>query len=482
MKLLYDPAENETFWRSIAHLPGYPGMEAIGAPPLMLFESGGLFHLPQVLEQCEAHKEQFLLVVMDSTLMQRGGESLKPLLVKTLQQDGWRVRVLLLEPDNSGQVHTEMTRIEGVRSCLKPGMAALSLGSGTVTDITKHACYLFEEQAGVHIPYIAYPTANSVSAYTSNMTPMFIQGVKRTLLSRLPDGLVYDLETLCDAPHEMTVAGVGDLLALYTGYADWYLANRLGMDDSYNTFPLELLGPLDDILTWCAPEIRQPSPQGMSILAKLISLVGLGLSFFRATTPLSGYEHVISHTLDLVNTSNSQPVGLHGSQVALAVVLLSSAYRILLEEFDPTLVDVDSCFPPIEFMEPVIKQIFTPLDPSGEVGAECWSDYRMKLEKWHAKQMKLRYFLTDWEEIKADLHELIRPPELIVEILRAVGSPLWFDELQPPLGVEQAKFAFLNSPFIRQRLTLGDLLLFLGWDREVLWQRIWEEGQALAIL
>jgi glycerol-1-phosphate dehydrogenase [NAD(P)+] len=482
MNLRYDPADNETFWADIQRIPGFPGRGLIEPLPTMVFESGALFRLTEILIASRARKEQPLLVVMDSTPMQRGSESLKPLVLKILQQAGWQARVLLLEPDSSGQVHTTLNRIQGVQSRLEPDVAALSIGSGTVTDIVKHACYLYEQQDGIHIPFVAYPTANSVSAYTSNMTPLFVKGVKRTVESRLPDGLVYDLETLQGAPREMTLAGVGDLLALYTGAADWYLAYRLGMDDTYNRFPLELLGPLDDILTWYAADIRDLTLNGMAILAKLISLVGLGLSFFHATTPLSGYEHVISHTLDLINQQQRLPLALHGNQVALAVILLSAAYRIFLEEFDPAAVDIDLCYPDLETMQPYVAQIFQAIDPSGIVGAECWSDYHIKLEKWQANQLKLSYFIADWEEIKTDLLELTRPPELIVEILRAAGSPLWFDELKPPLGIEQVKFAFLNSPFIRQRLTLGDLLFFLDWDREALWQRIWDEGQALAAL
>src|SRR6185503_12971995 len=87
----------------------------------------------------------------------------------------------------------------------------------------------------------------SVSAYTSNMAPTFVDGVKRTLPSRYPDVLVCDLETLRDAPQAMTVAGVGDLLAAFGSYADWWLAYRLGLDNSYTKFAKTLMGPLDKI-------------------------------------------------------------------------------------------------------------------------------------------------------------------------------------------------------------------------------------------
>lgn len=66
------------------------------------------------------------------------------------------------------------------------------------------------------------------------MSPTFVDGVKRTLNSRYPDALICDLETLRDAPTEMTVGGVGDMLAVFVSFPDWLLAHRLGMDDTYS--------------------------------------------------------------------------------------------------------------------------------------------------------------------------------------------------------------------------------------------------------
>jgi hypothetical protein len=61
-----------------------------------------------------------------------------------------------------------------------------------------------------------------------------------------------------------------------------------------------------------------------------------------------------------------------------------------------------------------------------------------------------------------------------LRILRAVDAPLRFADLEPPVAEDQARFAFLNAPFMRHRLTLGDLLVFFAWDRERLWERIWD--------
>ena len=32
-----------------------------------------------------------------------------------------------------------------------------------------------------------------------------------------------------------------------------------------------------------------------------------------------------------------------------------------------------------------------------------------------------------------------------------------------------------ETPLMRKRLTLGDMLIFMDWDRDVLWNTIWKE-------
>ena len=115
--------------------------------------------------------------------------------------------------------------------------------------------------------------------------------------SRYPDALICDLETLRDTPAEMTAGGVGDMLAVFVSFPDWYLAHRLGMDSGYSELAKHLVGPLDEILL-AADGIRGGDLESVAILAKIIALGGLAMSLSRATTPMSGFEHVMSHVYD----------------------------------------------------------------------------------------------------------------------------------------------------------------------------------------
>jgi len=472
MTLRFDPEGIERFKAEIRGIPGYPAGEDLPIRE-MIFESGALWRLPNLLLLAGMKAGQPLSVVMDRTSMKREGADLKSLILEQLQSAGWQVDVIWLEADITGQVHTDFSQINYVKARLQANSGILSVGSGTVTDIAKHACHVYQQEHAIGpLPFIVYQTANSVSAYTSNMAPTFVDGVKRTLPSRYPDVLVCDLETLRDAPQAMTVAGVGDLLASFGSYADWWLAYRLGLDNTYTEFAQNLMGPLDEIFLEQAEALQMGTLESMSVLAKLIALAGLAMSLSHATAPLSGYEHVISHVLDLVAEQNQRPLAQHGTQVALATRLTTTAYRIFLDEFEPAEVNLENCYPTEVQMRARLEASFNPLDPTGRVAAECWSEYKIKLEAWHTHRPDFEAALQDWPNIRTQLRSLVKPPELTARILRAVASPLRFAELIPPPSAAEVQFAFTNASLIRHRLTLGDLFVFLNWDQETLWAQV----------
>jgi len=232
------------------------------------------------------------------------------------------------------------------------------------------------------------------------------------------------------------------------------------------------MGALDETLEANAEAIRAGGLDGTATLAKLITLGGLAMSLSHATTPFSGWEHVVSHLLDLLCELDGRPLPLHGSQVALAALLTSEAYRIFLAEFEPAELDRARCYPAAEAMHTRIRAALDPLDPSGRSAAECWSDYQQKLEAWAAHRADFEDALRDWDAVRNHLQTLTRPPERLAAILKAVGGPLDFNELIPPRTEAEVKFAFQNAPLIRRRLSLGDLFIFLDWDLENLWARV----------
>jgi glycerol-1-phosphate dehydrogenase [NAD(P)+] len=471
-QLAYDPADGVRFWEAIRKLSGFPAHESMPIKE-MIFESGALFRITEVLKNVGAQQNAPLVLVMDETSMLRGGKDLKELILATLGKDGWRVQVTWMRADESGQVHTDMAHIREVQASLSHGCAVLSVGSGVVTDIAKHGCFLYQQETGESVSFVVFQTANSVSAFTSNMSPTFVEGVKRTLDSRYPDALICDLETLRDAPAEMTAGGVGDMLAVFVSFPDWYLAYCLGMDSTYSTLAKNLVGPLDEILLDHAAGIRSGEMESVAVLAKLIALGGLAMSLSHATTPMSGFEHVMSHVLDLQAEIDHAPLAVHGSQVALATLAGADTYHRFLLDFDPSAVRIAACYPSMDSMQGLIDANFRTIDPSGKAGAECWSDYRQKLEKWFAHRADFEAALQDWDSLRSELGKDARSSQVLLQILEKTGAPVRWSQLRPAINEGQAHFAFLNAALMRKRFTLGDLLIFTGWDRESLWKEIW---------
>jgi len=147
---------------------------------------------------------------------------------------------------------------------------------------------------------------------------------------------------------------------------------------------------------------------------------------------------------------------------------------VFLDEFEPAEVNLMNCYPTEAQMRERIEQSFNALDPSGRVAAECWSDYRKKLEAWHTHRADFEDALHNWPDIRTHIQSLVKSQELTTRIMHAVSSPLHFADLTPPPTTAEVQFAFFNAPLIRHRLTLGDLFVFLNWDQESLWAQVKE--------
>jgi glycerol-1-phosphate dehydrogenase [NAD(P)+] len=248
----------------------------------------------------------------------------------------------------------------------------------------------------------------------------------------------------------------------------------LGVDGGYTEFARTLMGPLDEIFLDQAEAIRTRSLDGMAVLAKLITLGGLAMSLSHATAPMSGYEHLVSHLLDLLAETSGRPLAQHGTQVGLATALTTQAYRVFLDEFEPAEINIEACYPSAAEMQRRVDAVFGRLDSLGRVAAECWADYEHKLAAWQRERVRFEQFLANWPAERAALSERLMAPERVLGVLRAVGGPQDFGGLTPAPQRSDVRLAFEQAALIRRRLTLADLFVFTQWDNEALWRRVWE--------
>ncbi len=417
-------------------------------------------------------KGRQITVLMDSTPMRRKDADLKREVLGLLAEK-FDVTPVVLHPRNA-ELHVDEPTITQAQNAVAKADCVVAIGSGTITDVSKEAT----RRTGVP-PLVVLQTAASVNGFSDNLAVVLRNGVKRTVPSRWPDVLLIDLPTLAHAPAAMNLAGLGDLLALWTAPADWYLAWLLGMDSSFHPSPAGMLLDQGRELLEKADTLRHSEPQGLELLARVLTLSGLAMGIAGSTAPLSGTEHLVSHLIDTEAGHAGRPLAFHGAQVGVSAVVIAGAWDILLEQFDPNEVDLDRCFPDLDGLRPLVRKAFASIDTTGRAVEECWSDYSEKLARWCTCRSNLKAFLRDWAVHREEFRKITSPQSGLAAALREAGAPSRYCELGPPPPPHIIRWALRNCHLMRNRFTIADLLFFLGWWNSDFIERVLRRAQSV---
>ena len=415
------------------------------------------------------HKAPRIVLVMDATPMRRNDGDPKDEAERLLAQQ-FEVRRVVLGEGREAQLHADEEVLAEARTAVSGADCVVVVGSGTVTDVCKEATVDGP-------PLVVVQSAASVNAFSDDVSVLLKSGTKRTVPSRWPDALIVDLRTLADAPPAMNLAGFGDIISMWSAPADWYLASAVGMDESYHPAPVAMLYKQGRDLLDNAAALRRRDPEALDRLARVLTLSGITLGIAGKTAPLSGTEHLVSHLIDMAAEQAGNPVAFHGAQVAVSALPVAAAWEVFLAEFDPSTLDLESLFPDEAGMEPVVRGAFATIDPSGQVGEECWNDYAKKLALWRRSRERVEAFLAEWPEHRARIEEMVLPPVRLGGALREAGAPVRFGELDPPVAPEVVRWALANCHLMRNRFTVADLLFFAGWWDDAFVERILERAR-----
>lgn len=178
------------------------------------------------------------------------------------------------------------------------------------------------------------------------------------------------------------------------------------------------------------------------------------------SAPLSGLEHVTSHTLDMAAGHHHRPTGNHGSQCALATILSLIAWQRLLSldeltGLDDVVIDAGS-------RRQQVQSAFGPLDDDGDAWRECWHDVEAKIDAWTSHAAQIRAFAQHWPQMRQDLRGYLASPRDFVAALAATGHPLTWTGIPTGITAEQARWAFGNAHLMRKRTSVADVLAFAG--------------------
>jgi glycerol-1-phosphate dehydrogenase [NAD(P)+] len=372
-------------------------------------------------------------------------------------------------------LHASHVYVDRIRPLLRErsNHVLVVLGSGSLTDLVKHALHL----EGLDAPLIIVPTALTVTAFTSSFAVLDFHGAKRTLESRPASATFWVAPFLESAPDRMSRAGYGDLLARFVAYGDWFLGHRLGVMDRYDECAYRLMEPfVPGIKSGAASFSIHPLPtETTACIAAALAMAGIAMSVTGETTPLSGLEHVISHALDFRHLLAGRELALHGEQVALGSVINTRAIDWLLDQDlsgirtwrqDST----GRCLSMIDDLLVMAAEGHI-IPPQGEIKEklasarrEFHAEYRKKSERWASAREQLPVFIKAWPEIRKELMRLtIRTGEMVYFVKQA-GLPTRPEETLPPTTEGELRWAVRFAPFVRSRINTADLLFWMGKD------------------
>lgn len=179
----------------------------------------------------------------------------------------------------------------------------VAIGSGTINDLCKIASFR------LGIPYMVCPTALSMNGYLSPTASIEVQGLKQSLPAHLPRAVVLDKAVLSQAPKQMTLSGMADILCYHTVRADMLWANHM-VAAPYDAVPFEWLDGLEI------------NTQDMQSLAHAVLLSGLSMAVANSSAPASQSEHQVAHTLHLL-LDEKAPKWLHGQEIAVTTCAIA---------------------------------------------------------------------------------------------------------------------------------------------------------------
>jgi len=401
-------------------------------PKTVLFADDAISRIP---DGCAGLTEGRRCAVIDDI---RTREVAGDEVARVMSEAGWSVRRLMLEDPAPGEdpVCDDVTHER-----LLPQVAGVDLvipvGSGVISDVGKWLAY----DSGV--PFVTFATAASMNGYTAANVAPRIAGVKSLVRAAAPVLVFSRPRVIVEAPHQMTVSGLGDVLAKPVSSADWYL-NHFLFGDYFCERSVGLVTDIEPFYLDHPDKIRARDEPAIMAMLDALMLTGVAMTMVGTSAPASGSEHLISHSLDMLTSIDGRPHDYHGRQVGVGAILTSELYRRVLAVESPQMFD-----PPAS----IDRALW------GKLADEVAAKYAEKQPRMQLTREKLVKGDT-WDRLRERLASIVCPPEKLHGCLAAAGGAVKAEHIKS--DPDRLHAVLVHALEIRSRFTVLDLAYLLG--------------------
>lgn len=282
---------------------------------------------------CEILKDyKDIMLVCDENTYEAAGKKVEKLLTDAgmLSHSCILERNALPSDKNVGKVLIEAGRDEAeynICNFSNNPKYILGVGSGSVNDICRMVSYRLGIEYGI------VGTAPSMDGYASVVAPLLVGNKKIIYTCSIARHIIIDLDICSQAPYELLLAGVGDMIGKYVAILDWQLSHKLtGEYYCENVANMVLKATAACVET--APELKNRDVDCIKKTVDGLILSGLGIAYTGSSRPASGTEHMIGQTWEVMDLEKGKTPNLHGIEVGEATFAAMLMYKRLYEKTD----------------------------------------------------------------------------------------------------------------------------------------------------
>ncbi|WP_163340258.1 sn-glycerol-1-phosphate dehydrogenase [Desulfopila sp. IMCC35008] len=400
------------------------------------YGENALVKLAEVTAELSSGKN--CLLIADTRTWEAAGEKVFQL----LESAGVDVTGFILEDrDGESPVADDITKEDLLRRAPQADIY-LAVGSGVINDLVKWVSYLRKK------PYFTIPTAASMNGYGSANVAATVDGLKVLFHADACQALFAVPTIINNAPEELTASGLGDVLAKSVSSADWKL-NKILFDDYYCQYSVDLLKDLEPVYLNNPGGVRRKDPEALKALFEALLYSSIAMTITGTSSPASGGEHLISHTLDMIANRDGRSHDFHGRQVGVGSILCAALYEKVLE-----------------LDKPVFRALPTTINSGfwGSLSPVVEGEYGKKLER----VVEVATFIEDpakWQTLREDIQPGLVAASQLKNCLAKAGGAHCYQQIRAngqPLSRKDFINVVINANQMRSRFTILDLAMLTG--------------------
>lgn len=188
-----------------------------------------------------------------------------------------------------------------------------AFGTGAINDICKVAAMRTKSN------YTFIPTALSMNGIVSNNASIYDGKIKQSIASKTARTIIIEPYIIENAPEKFMASAIMDSLAGYTANNDFLFANNI---DSEKYYYDSTLFPIFHDRMQMVLELIYKNPNDfyqhkniIQYVFELLYVSGCIMNYYEGSTPFSGGEHYIAHTIESRNPQISDDF-LHGEVIS----------------------------------------------------------------------------------------------------------------------------------------------------------------------